>query len=224
MRALLSRSVGIFKFKRSVMKFAGLLLTILFSSILIAPAFAAGPITGIEGPFVSVAEGKLVVTLKMPEAIQPNGFAFDINAEKKSRVNFVAAEEGGMVLEMKLDLDDLEAYDVAEGENNTLPDGRMIPGVPGGALKNSKRVDRTNDFVTFHSPKSFGIAVPFNWNLGSTRDGHHWLSWKGKNIGMISVVNASGEKKAYGMIFLRYGALRGNTELMARLSGPHKNF
>lgn len=218
MRSPLTRSVSIFLIKRSVMKFVGLLLF-----LLAVPAFA-GPITGLEGPFVSIADGKLILTLKMMEATTANGFSFDINEEKKSRVSFASSEEGGMTLEMKLDLDDLEAYDISNGEDNTLADGRAIPGVPGGALKSSRRVDRTNDFTTFHSPKSFGIAVPFNWNLGSTRDGHHWLSWKGKNIGMISVVNASSEKKAYGMIFLRFTALRGNAELMNKLQASRKGF
>lgn len=200
------------------MKLVGLLLF-----ILLAPVCAAGPIVGIDGPFVSVSDGKLVVTLKMQEAGHPNGFSFGITDEKKSQVNFVPSDEGGMLLELRLDLDELEGVSISDGKENKLPDGRAIPGIPDGALKNSLRVDHTNDFFTFHSPKSFGIAVPFNWNLGSTRDGHHWLNWKGKNIGMISVVNATQDKKAFGLIFLRFSALRGNAELMAKMNRSRKS-
>lgn len=197
-----------------MMKLVGLFLLLTLSH-----AFAAGPIVGVEGPFITTQDGKLVVTLKMQEASHPSGLAFGITDERKSTVSYRPnTEDGGMLLELRLDIDELEAMGIGEGEANTLPDGRLIPGIPGGALKDSRRIERTNSFLTFHSRKSFGIAVPFNWNLGATRDGHHWLVWKGKNIGMISVVTAAGDKKAYGMIFLRYAAIRGNAELMGRIN------
>ncbi|MFL5783461.1 MAG: hypothetical protein ACJ76H_02555 [Bacteriovoracaceae bacterium] len=192
------------------MKFLSLLI------LLMAPcAFAAGPISGVEGPFVNVHDGKLVVTLKMLDATHPTGLSFGVTEEKKSIVDYRPnLEEGGMVLELQLDIDDLKSVDTSEGKETKLADGRNIPGVPGGQVKNSVRKDH-QDFSTFHSPKSFGIAFPMAFS--HTRDGHHWLNWKGKNIGMISVVNASADKKAYGMIFLRYSALKKNRELMARL-------
>lgn len=185
-------------------------------------AMAAGPIPGVEGPFVSFQNGKLLVSMKLPHAEHPTGFSFGVTEEKKSIVSFVPnADEGGMNLEMILDLDDLSSVETSEGQNSKLQDGRDIPGVPGGALKNSTRKDWGNryaDISTFHSPKSFGVSLPFSWSLGALKDSHHWLHWKGKNIGMISVVNVAGEKKAQGIIFLRYSALRGNPEIMKRLS------
>lgn len=197
------------------------LLSFLFLMSLSA-AFAAGPIAGVDGPFVNVQDGKLVVTLKMQEAVQPNGMTFSITEEKKSVVNFMPnTEDGGMTLELKLDLDDLKNAETGDSESK-LVDGRSIPGIPGGALKNSKRRDWPHDISTFHSPKSFGIAVPFNWDLGSTKDGHHWLNWKGKNIGMISVVNAAQNKKAYGMIFIRFAAIKGHAELMKKIKASKK--
>ncbi len=199
------------------MKILSLLFLMSFSS-----AFAAGPIAGVEGPFVNVQDGKLVVTLKMQEAVQPGGLTFSITEEKNSVVSFSTnSEEGGMTLELKLDLADLKNIETGDAETK-LVDGRSIPGIPGGALKNSLRRDWPQDISTFHSPKSFGIAVPFNWNLGSTKDGHHWLNWKGKNIGMISVVNATQDKKAYGMIFLRFAAIKGHAELMAKIRSTKK--
>lgn len=197
------------------------LLSFLFL-ITLSSAFAAGPISGVDGPFVNVQDGKLVVTLKMQEAIQPNGMTFSITEEKKSVVNFVPnTEDGGMTLELQLDLADLKSVETGDGESK-LMDGRSIPGIPGGALKNSKRRDWPQEISTFHSPKSFGIAVPFNWNLGSTKDGHHWLNWKGKNIGMISVVNATQDKKAFGMVFIRFAAIKKHAELMEKINNSRK--
>lgn len=199
------------------MKLLSLLVLMTFSS-----AFAAGPIAGVDGPFVNVRDGKLVVTLKLQEAIQPNGMTFSITEEKKSVVTFIPnSDDGGMTLELRLDLEDLGTAPTGDAETK-LVDGRAIPGIPGGALKNSKRRDWPHDVSTFHSPKSFGIAIPFGWNLGSTKDGHHWLHWKGKNIGMISVVNAAQDKKAYGMIFLRFAAIKGHKELMAKIQNSKK--
>ena len=198
------------------MKLSGFLFTVFFSS-----AVLAGPVPGVEGPFVSFQNGKLVVSLKMQEAVHATGFSFGVTDAKKSVVSLQPnMEEGGMVLELQVDLEDMKTFDIGEGESSKLADGRNIPGIPEGALKNSKRTDwgaSYYDISTFHSPKSFGVAVPLNWNLGTTRDGHHWLTWKGKNIGMLSVVNAVADKKAYGMIFLRYAALKGNAELMKRI-------
>ncbi|MES2526260.1 MAG: hypothetical protein V4598_04210 [Bdellovibrionota bacterium] len=198
------------------MKSLGFLLSIFLSS-----AVFAGPVPGVDGPFVSFQNGKLVVSLKMQEAVHATGFSFGATESKKSVISFQPnTEDGGMTLELQVDLEDMKSVDISEGEESKLSDGRSIPGIPGGALKNSKRTDwgpSYYDISTFHSPKSFGVAIPFHWNLGTTRDGHHWLAWKGKNIGMLSVVNAVGEKKAYGMIFLRYSALTGNAELMKRI-------
>lgn len=202
------------------MKLSGF-IALMFASI---SAFAAGPIPGVDGPFVNFNDGKIVVTLKMQEAAHPTGFSFAVTEDQKSTVSYMPSiEDSGMLVELQLDLDGLKAMETADGEETTLPDGRAIPGMPNGKLKNSKRIDRGNDFSTFHSPKSFGVSFPIQWNLGSTRDGHHWLNWKGKNIGMISVVNASQDKKAYGMIFIRYSAIRGNKELMSKLLRSKKS-
>lgn len=199
------------------MKSLGFLFSLLLSS-----AVFAGPVPGVEGPFVSFQNGKMVVSLKMQEATHPTGFSFGATESKNSIVSFLPnSEDGGMTLEVRMDLQDLQGVDLSEGQASLLADGRSIPGIPGGALKNSKRNDwgpNFYDISTFHSAKSFGVSVPFNWNLGATRDGHHWLTWKGKNIGMFSVVNATADKKAYGMIFIRYAALMGNAEIMKRMS------
>jgi hypothetical protein len=193
-----------------------------FFCLFLSSTVFAGPVPGVEGPFVNFHNGKLIVSLKMQEAVHPTGFSFGATESKNSVITFRPnTEDGGMVLELQMDIEDLQAFDISEGEANLLADGRSIPGIPGGALKNSKRKDwgpSHYDISTFHSPKSFGVAVPFHWNMGATRDGHHWLTWKGKNIGMFSVVNATAEKKAYGMIFLRYAALKSNAEIMTRLS------
>ena len=188
----------------------------------VSSAFAAGPIPGVDGPFVNVKDGKLVLTLKMQEALRPDGMTFSITEEKKSIVTFLPnTDDSGMSLELKLDIADLEEAETGDSETK-LVDGRSIPGIPGGALKNSKRRDWPHDVSTFHSPKSFGIAIPFNWDLGTTKDGHHWLNWKGKNIGMLSVVNATQDKKAYGMIFIRFAAIKKHEELMKKITASKK--
>ncbi len=185
----------------------------------------AGPIPGLEGPYVTFNDGKIVLTMKMQDASHPSGFSFPAIEGGKSTITFRPNdEEGGMNFEVQLDLEELQ-YEDSELPQ-TLSDGRSIPGIPGGAVKNAKRIDKGSghyDISTFHSPKSFGVAIPFLWNVGNTRDGHHWLTWKGKNIGMLSFVNAAGDKKPFGMIFLRYSALKGNPELMASLKQSRKS-
>ncbi len=198
------------------MKLFGFLLCLFLTSRVLA-----GPVPGVEGPFVNFQNGKLLVTLKMQEAANPTGFSFSATDSKNSVITLQPdTENGGMTLELRLDIDDLQNVDVGDGQANLLVDGRSIPGIPGGSLKDSKRIDWGNryfDISTFLSRKSFGIAIPFHWNLGEMKDGHHWLAWKGKNIGMFSVVNAVAEKKAYGIIFLRHAALRGNPEMMKKI-------
>lgn len=198
------------------MKLFGFLLCLFLTSRVLA-----GPVPGVEGPFVNFQNGKLLVSLKMQEAAHPTGFSFGATDSKNSVITLQPdTEDGGMTLELRLDIDDLQNVDVGDGQANLLVDGRSIPGIPGGSLKDSKRIDWGNryfDISTFHSRKSFGVAIPFHWNLGETKDGHHWLVWKGKNIGIFSVVNAVAEKKAYGIIFLRYAALQGNPEMMKKI-------
>lgn len=192
-------------------------------ALFVSQAWAAAPLSGVEGPFVSFQDGKLKMTLKLQDAVHSAPHSFTMTEEKKSSVKFAPnIEDGGMLLELQLNLDELRAMETGETDL-PLADGRPIPGVPGGSLKNALRLDRGHDFSTFHSPKSFGVVFPFNLNPGSLRDGHHWLNWKGKNIGMLSVVSGSADKKGYGMIFLRYAALFGNAELMKEIKRTQKS-
>lgn len=180
-------------------------------------AFATAPIPGLEGPQVSVQKGKLVLTLRMPEASPTLLHSFHLTEEKGSTVTTRAMNEGGSLLEMKLDIDELGAMGTSSGSHHTLPDGRAIPGVPGGAVKDSLIFDRGQGFVTFHTAKSFGVALPLNWDLGTTGKSHHWLNWQGKNIGMLSFTPGSHGKKPYAFVFIRFAGVRGNAPLMKAL-------
>lgn len=179
-------------------------------------------INGVKGPFFNVLDGKLSITMKF---LNLNGI--DAGAKfplgivhgdlQDSAIEFAPNfEDGGMMLTVYADADDLANMNIGVGDANTLPDGRPVPGIPGGELKDSLRVDaqfpisgKVWDMSFFFHKKFFGFWMPFGFETAQISG--YWNVWiKEKNVGFLGLVGneESTGRKAGGVLLLRLENLK----------------
>jgi len=140
---------------------------ILFIIILLAPSCGQQDgtlpeVNGVKGPFFNVVDGQILMTFKFLNVQMDGGLKVPIPRTQNSAMEFSPnIVDGGMMLQVFMDVEDLRAIDIGAGDGNYLPDGRPLPGVPGGRLENSLRIDTEwyNVSIYYHK-KLFGLWVP----------------------------------------------------------------
>ncbi len=167
-------------------------------------------IPGVKGPLFNLMDGKVVVTVKLLKANLNEGAKVPIPKTKASYFEVSPnLEDGGTLVVFYLDVEDLKSMDIGVGDGNTLPDGRPIPGIPGGTLEGSLRVDTELLDMSFYFHKSlFGFYVPLGWNTNGF--GGYWnVIINDKNIGMLGAVASDDQGRGAGfMLFLRLEQLK----------------
>lgn len=189
--------------------FSALKVTFLTLTLLMATSCGNEPqlpeIPGVKGPLFNLMDGKVVVTVKLLKANLNVGAKVPIPKTKESFFEVSPnLEDGGTLVVFYLDVDDLKNMDIGIGDGNTLPDGRPIPGIPGGTLEGSLRADTELLDMSFYFHKSlFGFYVPLGWNTNGF--GGYWnVIINEKNIGMLGAVASDAQGRGAGFIlFLR---------------------
>lgn len=146
-------------------------------------------INGIKGPNFNVVDGQVLMTIKMLNMQVDAGFKMPIPKTKHSFVEFAPnVLDGGMVLSVYMDVEDLKTINVGIGDGNYLPDGRALPGIPGGRLDNSLRVDTDwHDISFYYHQKLFGIWIPVGFETAGL-SGSWNIRMQDKSIGLIGLV------------------------------------
>ena len=167
-------------------------------------------IPGVKGPLFNLLDGKVMITVKLLKANLNVGAKVPI---PKTRASFFEVspnlEDGGTLLVFFLDLEDLKNMNIGIGDGNTLPDGRPIPGIPGGTLTGSLRADTELLDMSFYFHKSlFGFYIPLGWNTNGF--GGYWnVVINQKNIGLLGAVSSDDQGHGAGFIlFLRLEQLK----------------
>lgn len=167
-------------------------------------------IPGVKGPEFNLLDGKVMVTVRLLKANLNIGAKVPIPKTKQSYFEVSPnLEDGGTLVVFYLDVEDLKNMNIGIGDGNTLPDGRPIPGVPGGTLEGSLRADTELLDMSFYFHKSlFGFYIPLGWDTNGF--GGYWnVVIKGKNIGMLGAVSSDDQGHGAGFIlFLRLDQLK----------------
>ncbi len=198
-----------------------------FSALLLLFAAACGEapklpeIPGVKGPLFHLVDGKVMITVKLLNAQFHHGGRLPIPKTRASYFELSSnLEDGGSLLVFSLDVADLQNMNIGIGEGNTLPDGRAIPGVAGGVLTQSLRVDTELLDMSFYFSKTlFGFFIPIGWNTNGF--GGSWsVVINQKNVGILGAVPSDDHGKGAGvMLFLRLGQLQDpQIKKMLRLS------
>jgi len=211
-------------------EFRSLKMMILTLALLVATSCGNSPklpeIPGVKGPLFNLLDGKVMVTVKLLRANLNVGARVPIPKTKASSFEVSPnLEDGGTLVVFSLDIEDLKDMNIGVGDGNTLPDGRAIPGIPGGTLTDSLRVDTELLDMSFYFHKSlFGFYIPLGWNTNGF--GGYWnVVINDKNIGLLGAVSSNDQGHGAGFIlFLRLQQLKSKEfQKLLRLSkqNPH---
>jgi hypothetical protein len=211
-------------------EFRSLKMMILTLALLVATSCGNSPklpeIPGVKGPVFNLLDGKVMVTVKLLRANLNVGARVPIPKTKASSFEVSPnLEDGGTLVVFSLDIEDLKDMNIGVGDGNTLPDGRAIPGIPGGTLSDSLRVDTELLDMSFYFHKSlFGFYIPLGWNTNGF--GGYWnVVINDKNIGLLGAVSSNDQGHGAGFIlFLRLQQLKSKEfQKLLRLSkqNPH---
>lgn len=169
---------------------------------------------GIEGPIMNVVGGKILMTFKFLKLHTDAGFKAPVPETVNSYMEFSPnAQDGGMMFVLHLDPADLANVDIGIGDGNTLPDGRPLPGIPGGVLENSLRFDTPwYDISVYYHKKMFGLWLPLGFETAGI-SGYWNMYIGGQNIGLLGVVGNDPMQgfSAGGVILLNREALQSST-------------
>ncbi|MGE3610834.1 MAG: hypothetical protein AB7I27_14680 [Bacteriovoracaceae bacterium] len=176
-----------------------------------SPSASLPEINGVKGPFFNLVDGKVLITWKLLNVNLSSGGKAMIPDTRESSLEISPnLEDGGTMVVFHLDLEDLRTIDIHPGDPTTLPDGRPIPGIPGGELKDGIRLDGTYHSMPisfYYHKKLFGIYMPFDFNTRGLA-GYWPISINSKDAGLLGIVASDSSHKAGGILFLRLDALK----------------
>lgn len=146
-------------------------------------------INGVKGPILNVVDGQVVVTIKLLNMQVDAGIKFPVPNTRNSYAEFAPnVLDGGMIFQIFLDAEDLRNINIGIGDANTLPDGRPVPGIPGGRLENSLRVDTEwHDVSFFYHKELLGFWLPVGFETAGI-SGYWNMNFNGKNVAFLGLV------------------------------------
>ena len=184
-------------------------------------------INGVQGPNFNVVDGQVLMTFKFLNMQVDAGLKAPIPKTKHSFIEFSPNMiDGGMMLQVYMDVEDLKSISVGVGDGNYLPDGRALPGVPGGRLENSLRIDTDWHDISFYYHKElFGLWIPVGFETAGI-SGYWNINMNQKRVGFLGLVGNDEVRgyKAGGVVLLNLSALKDkqlNQLLKLSKKNPH---
>lgn len=170
-------------------------------------------INGVQGPIFNVVDGQVLMTFKLLNMQVDAGLKVPIPKTKHSFLEFSPNMiDGGMMLQVYMDVEDLKSISIGVGDGNYLPDGRPLPGVPGGKLENSLRIDTEwHDISFYYHQKLFGLWIPVGFETAGI-SGYWNINMKGKRVGFLGLVGNDEvhNYKAGAVVLLNLDSLKDN--------------
>ncbi|WPU63252.1 hypothetical protein [Peredibacter starrii] len=168
-------------------------------------------INGVKGPIFNVVDGQILMTFKFLNMQVDAGLKAPIPKTQRSFFEFAPnVIDGGMILALYLDVADLEAINIGLGDGNYLPDGRAVPGIPGGKLENSLRIDTAfHDMSFYYHKELFGVWIPVGFETAGI-SGYWNFNVNNKQAGFLGLVGNDEVRgyKAGAIVLLRMAALK----------------
>jgi hypothetical protein len=168
-------------------------------------------INGVQGPYFNVVDGQVLMTFKLLNMQVDAGLKVPIPKTTRSFLEFSPNMiDGGMMLQVYMDVEDLQSIDIGIGDGNYLPDGRPLPGVPGGKLENSLRIDTEfHDVSFYYHQQLFGIWIPVGFETAGI-SGYWDIKVNDKRAGFLGLVGDDPVRdyKAGAIVLLRLDTLK----------------
>jgi hypothetical protein len=161
-------------------------------------------IPGVKGPVLTLVEDQVVISVVFEELHLQGGITTAIPKFPNSFLEVGPDfQSDGTVLTITVSLDDVLYNRVNKLDPQTLPGGRPLPGVAGGALPAvAFTVDQLKNMSFYVGPKFFGVFVPIpGLNINGAIVTHRFYTGKVR-AGNISLVGNDNAGKNGGFLLL----------------------
>lgn len=183
-------------------------------------------IPGIDGPKLNIVDGKILLSVGLENVELPAGATLPIPKLSHSSVTVGPRLEGGSMIQVAFDLQDVESDEFKVVPSQTLPDGRPFPFLVGGELPAlAFTVPKVFNSTFYASNKAFGFFIPVKFPPEVNFNVPIRLKINGKNYGIFSAIGNGPDGAGSGFILLlTLDNIRNNDEAQAllKLSQKHK--
>jgi len=209
------------------MKFVrSFIFSIIATMILLLTACGGGnnknpQIDGVTGPNVSMVNGMIVTSMVFQNIVIDGGATIPIPKYPNSSFQIGPDfQSSGTLLSLSLSVEDFLGNQGVGLDPQTLPGGRLLPGVVGGALPAiAVAIPNLNNSVLYVGPEVIGLFVPFEkLDLSGAIITFRFFNSERNPVGNISLVGSDANEKNAGILLLMDPSLLGIHGEEARLA------
>ena len=168
-------------------------------------------IPGVQGPLFNVVDGQVMVTFNFLTLNSNFGGRIPLPKTKNSFVEITPnIIDGGTTAQFLLDVEDLRSAGLGMSDPTTLPDGRALPGIPGGTLPAiAVNVHQILDSTLYFNSNLFGLYIPIHKLNTQGLSAYYKVVIKNQDAGLLGIVpsDANGENAGF-TLFLKLDTLR----------------
>lgn len=181
-------------------------------------------IPGLDGPKFNIIDGKILLSVGLENIDLPVALTLPIPKMKNSTVTVGTRMQGGSMIQVAFDLQDVKSdiFSIVPGQ--TLPNGEPFPFIMGGELPSlAFHIPKAFDMTFYASKRAFGfflpVKMPASFQYGATMR----LKINDKNVGVFTVVgnNAYGEGSGL-VLMLTLEEIEANDDLKTLLKYSQK--
>jgi len=160
-------------------------------------------IPGVDSPIINIVDGKVMLTIGFKYIDIPGSFTFGIPNTKGSSATLGPRTNGGSLIRVLLEPQDLISDEFNNIPTQTLPDGRPFPFIMGGTLPAVAFEAPELLNTTFYlSQEAFGLFIPIEFPneviFNITSD----IVINDKKIGIFSIIPNSTDGEGSGLVIM----------------------
>lgn len=176
-------------------------------------------IPGIDGPKLNVIDGKILLSVGFENLDLPAGATLPIPKLSHSTITLAPRLEGGSLIQVAFDLQDVESDEFRVVPSQTLPDGRPFPFIVGGELPAlAFNIPKAFESTFYMSNKAFGFFIPVKFPPEINFNVPIRIKINDKNYGVFSAIGNGPAGDGSGFIvLLTLDSIRNNDEAKALL-------
>lgn len=182
-------------------------------------------IPGVQGPLFNVVDGQVMITFNFLTLNSNFGGRLPLPKTKNSFVEITPnIIDGGTTAQFLLDVEDLRSAGLGMSDPTTLPDGRPLPGIPGGELPAAAiHVHQILDSTLYFNSNLFGLFIPINKLNTQGLSAYYKVVIKNQDAGLLGIVpsDENGENAGF-TLFLKLDTLR-NKDFQKLINLSKKN-
>lgn len=182
-------------------------------------------IPGVQGPLFNVVDGQVMITFNFLTLNSNFGGRLPLPKTKNSFVEITPnIIDGGTTAQFLLDVEDLRSAGLGMSDPTTLPDGRPLPGIPGGKLPAAAiHVHQILDSTLYFNSNLFGLFIPINKLNTQGLSAYYKVVIKNQDAGLLGIVpsDENGENAGF-TLFLKLDTLR-NKDFQKLINLSKKN-